>query len=465
MPHAIEMSRRLLKRIRVVFAKALNLTSPSRAPAVTFQSSENHTYVQIVGTDAAVRYRLEGRNDFTPFAVPFEFLKRCEGTKDQPLSLSLEPDAVVASWEDGGIPQTERCAGGDPVEFPALPEDFTSNPPGLLTALREAVNTTDRFSSRYALNCLRLRGAGGQIAATDSYQLFAQSGFDFPWDEDLLMPASRALACPDFDTNDAVEIGKTDDWVAIQSGPWTIQLRLEQDRRFPDLDRQLEFATHETTLHLNDADADFLANSVKRLPAAKQHNSPVTVDLNGTVAVRAKGEDERDITELVLNGSSRTGEAVRFVTNRNFLARAAKLGFREVEIEDVNSPVRCRDDNRTYVWALLGEADALKPGENVTRIDSPVDPNHTHAAHNSSPAPVKRRTTPRMPTANRTSKQEATGDESTELLDAAETLKSSLRDALSKTTNLIAGLKRQRTQTKRIRSAVASLKQLETLEV
>ncbi len=51
-----------------------------------------------------------------------------------------------------------------------------------------------------------------------------------------------------------------------------------------------------------------------------------------------------------------------------------------------------------------------------------------------------------------------------ELLDAAENLKATLRESLVQTTTLIAGLKRHRQQSKRIRSAVLSLKQLQAID-
>lgn len=52
----------------------------------------------------------------------------------------------------------------------------------------------------------------------------------------------------------------------------------------------------------------------------------------------------------------------------------------------------------------------------------------------------------------------------TALIEDAEALKVALRDALSKTTALIAGLKRQRQQTRLMRSTLQSLKALQTLD-
>ena len=52
----------------------------------------------------------------------------------------------------------------------------------------------------------------------------------------------------------------------------------------------------------------------------------------------------------------------------------------------------------------------------------------------------------------------------TGLIEQAQALKASLRDALSKTSELIASLKRQRKQSKIVASTLASLRQLQTID-
>ena len=52
----------------------------------------------------------------------------------------------------------------------------------------------------------------------------------------------------------------------------------------------------------------------------------------------------------------------------------------------------------------------------------------------------------------------------TNLIDEAEALRVTLRDALSKTTALVIGLKRQRQQSKLMRSALQSLRAVQAIE-
>ena len=127
-----------------------------------------------------------------------------------------------------------------------------------------------------------------------------------------------------------------------------------------------------TTLSLSEDDIGFLLTSTKRLPGASEPNAPVTVELNGVVAVRAEAADQTSPIELVLSNSRRVGEEIRFNTDRTFLTRAAELGFRDILLRSNEAPAYCQDDRRTYIWALLDEGGILHSNGNATRISSPV---------------------------------------------------------------------------------------------
>ena len=71
-----------------------------------------------------------------------------------------------------------------------------------------------------------------------------------------------------------------------------------------------------------------------------------------------------------------------------------------------------------------------------------------------------------MPKTNnngRTKASEHENDGFASLIEDAESLKTSLRDSLSKTNELIAGLKRHRKQSKAVQSTLNSLRQLQSL--
>jgi hypothetical protein len=396
-------------------------------------------------------------------------LKQCEGGKADEVTLEQRKETVTVQWIDGGIPQIVQVDSESQYEdFPAISSEMRANDVRLVSALRDAVETTDNASTRYALSCVQLQGEAGKVAATDGHQLLIQSGFDFPWDDDVLVPARKVFSSRELPGDQPVEIGKTDDWVAVRIGPWTIHLKIEKESRFPRVEDHVPDAGNaKTKLRLSDADADFLAKAVKRLPSNGDYNSPVTVDLNGEVVIRSQGEDQSAPTELVLCNSSRTGETVCFNTNRGFLARAMKLGFRDVHLSGPEMPAFCCDESRQYLWALLGKEGAIKPHEQATRIESP-----STSSSQTNPQPKTRRQPVTMPTApekngsaKRNGQTTAETNGTNSLIEQAESVKDSLQESLSQTRELIGALKRQKKQSRLVQSTLASLRQLQTVDV
>jgi hypothetical protein len=186
-----------------------------------------------------VEYRQAGQFDDDQIFLPLVALDDIEGRKDEPVTLERRgTDTALVSWQEGGIPQLiqHRCDQSPKgFSYPAMPESLAANPRQLWQALADAARITDRDSSRYVLNCLQLCGTLGQIVATDGRQALRQSGFEFGFKEDVLLPASSILGwkelCSDDDT---VAVGKIDKWLVLVIGPWVFHLRTEQGR-FPTL--------------------------------------------------------------------------------------------------------------------------------------------------------------------------------------------------------------------------------------
>ena len=369
----IQLTRKHIRAIRTTIRQSLGISNARRAPTITLRAQTNELLIQAATDKVAVECRLPGNYQPECFALPYEALSTCEGKQDDLVSLTKRDDIVVLQWADAGIPQSLQFPATDAVEMPPIPDNLITIDPLFLSAMAEAVATTDQESTRFALNCIRLRGSDGQIAATDSAQALIQTGFSFPWDDEILITGSGAFASNDFAAADELQIGRSADWVTFQANSRTLHLRIEKERRFPNIDLQIPTnGSAVTTLSLSEDDIGFLLTSTKRLPGASEPNSPVTVDLNGVVAIRAAAEDQSSPTELVLSNSRRVGDELRFNTDRKFLTRAAELGFRDILLRSNEAPAYCQDDRRTYIWALLDEGGILKSNGNTTRISSPV---------------------------------------------------------------------------------------------
>lgn len=469
----ITISRSLARMIRPVFRRALLGSSRGPGPAVVLEAGRGGLDIRAKTNQTAIAYQAPGEFPSDRLSVPFQFLADCEGRSKEPVTLTREKGGdVTAQWTDGNIPQLLQYEGvkGGRSRFPQMPEQPGTNDGRLLDALRDAVGTADPTSARYSLGCIQLRGSKGDVAATDGRQLLLQSGFTFPWNDDVLVPANAVFACKELRCDGTVTIGRTDKWVSLQTGPWTIHLSIEKDARFPKVDDHVQAPDAATSrLSVSQSDADFLANAIKRLPGVDEYNQPVTVDLNGSVAVRATTGDDTPPTELLLRGASIDGDAIRFNTNREYLARAIKLGFRDFCLFGPEVPAQARDANRAYVWALLGKDGAIKPREDAIRIESPKSDGQSSGETSSQterirkPMTTSKQSTNGQGSTNGNGKPDAAGI--TTLIEQAEAVKASLSTALNETKLLVAALKKHRQQSKALQSTLASLRQLQTLDV
>ena len=484
------ITRRLASQVRAVCRRAFGSTR-TFGPAVCFLSSPSGLHVRAKSADVAVEYRGEGGGGEDRLWLPLQALADFEGKKDEPVQLEA-PDKgrVTAQWSDRGVPQLVLYDAADPVDaaqFPSIPDDFAENPPGLLAALHDAMETTNPDPIRYATNHVQLQGQAGKLVATDGRQLLVQSGYRFPWEGSTLIPRTTVFGCRELPQDAPVAIGKAGDWMAVRVGPWTIWLSINKDGRFPEVERHISRVADATShCQFSAADAEFLIQALPRLPSDDEYNGPVTFDLNGAVVVRAKPIDQSRPTEAVLGSSTCSGEQVRIHTNRRYLARALRLGLRELHLYGSKNPVLCQDDCRQYLWALLDPDSAIEPAADPIRIESPAAgpqtpiPNpkperrtsvvsetiakqndHTQADNQAS----GRRQVKANGQARKTTPRKAAPPDAAALIQQTEALRQSLRETLGKTTELLKGLKRHRRQSRALESTIASLRQLKGLGV
>jgi hypothetical protein len=241
-----------------------------------------------------------------------------------------------------------------------------------------------------------------------------------------------------------------------------------------------------TRLRLDPADARFLGSALGRLPGGQQYNSPIIVDLNGEVAVRAAASDQpNQVTELVLNRSAYSGSPVCLCTNRALLERALRLGYAEIGFTGVESPFVCRDESRIYAVQPLSGASPPGADAEVTRIESvtasggeariatrtettriPMSERVPRNGHDSAPPAEGRNiVSVRAAEAAGTAGSEQPGTSLAALMQEAESLHATLADAKSRTARLIAGLRRQRKQSRLVNETLKSLRQLRLQDV
>jgi hypothetical protein len=511
----ITLTRNQVRRLRVAFRRsALGITNRGLIPPLVLRAEGAQLRAQYQYRELAVEHVQPGSyRPIMALTVPLDALADCEGSGDSPVVLEAAAlDRTVVRWDDRGIPQTREYDLINPVDrlepIPGLPTAWSTNPAQLLAALAEATETGDPGSPRYDLGCIQLHGTRGQIVATDGRQALSRSGFHFPGDDALLMKGRPIFGCRALPRDQPVEVGRNDTHVIFRMGDWTIWTEIQKEARFPDVERVIPGdAEIATRLRLDPDDAGFLDVALGRLPGADENNSPVTIDLNGVVSLRASaGEQPHQVTELVLSRSSYTGPPVCICVNRTFLDRALRLGFTEVGFSGIESPLICRDQHTIYAVQPLTGGTPLGPDDSVTRIESlPVasrgdrlqarsettrrgmnesarrnrrEPARVAASNGRAPAspvgtngrepaqPAARNGHGRIKAAeiNGTSSNEPTGTTLAALIQEAEALHTALGEAKSRTARLIAGLRRHRKHSRLVQETLKSLRQLKLVE-
>ena len=390
-----------------------------------------------------------------PVALPLEALAELEGRDDTPVTLeAVGPGRTLARWRERGAYRSREFATTSPAArppFPEAPDRSGECPAALLDALAEAAATTDEESTRYALGCILLRGGReGEVVATDGRQLLIQGGFPLPWEGDVLV--RRTPPCLGALPRDRPSlIGRSAHHVVLRAGAWTAWLEIQRDARYPRVEGIVPDAGGPATrLHLDLADAEALAGALEGLPGGDAPHAPATLDLNGRIAVRALAGGSSPPAELVLARSRYSGPPIRLATDRRLLARAARLGFRELEVRAADAPVVCRDGRRVYLWQPLGPDAAIGPAGDAT-------PTHPDPAHHPEP-PTEARPAMRVPTPESRPPAEAAGLAA--LIAEAEALHEALADARARAGRLAVALRRHRKRERLVAATLASLRQL-----
>jgi hypothetical protein len=486
----ITITRLLARQLRAVFRNSgVHSTSHSpMGPPVVFQAGPEGLRVRAHKYDVAVECHQPGELPADTIVVPRNFLDDAEGAKNEPVTLENGSNGhVVAQWRDKGTPQLlqyDSPATKDIAGFPDLPETFASNAPDLLAALADVGEVTDKESSRFVLGCLQLRGKRGSIVGSDGHQLLIHSGFAFPWDDDILVPANQVFGR--LSQNQPVFIGRTNKWVTLRVETWTIFVAIDEEGKFPrNIDDVVPRANAAVShCRFTAQDAKFLLQSVVQLPNRDEPDSGVTIDLNGKVCVRSRDPNNSEATEIVLTASKVEGEPVRVATNRYFLERALRLGLSELYLYGKDGKLFAFDSRRNYVWMPLESHSIVPPSPNPIRIEPqpdtpaaetlPIRTRRKPSVSKTTIAPATTETTPAIsnvaatpasaePVAKTAKNREPRTVAFVPPIEQAKALRASLKDTLLKTNDLIGALRRQQRQSKAVASTLASLKQLQKI--
>lgn len=489
----IEITRQFARTFRAFLRRSLPPRSlrGGQPPVIVIEAERRELRLRTHLGDVAVEHRLPGNYATDIVSIPLAALEDFEGRSPEKVTLeAVGTDAVRASWYEGVVPRVREYEvknASKPPKFPEPPDHFTQMPTSFLQVLEEARHSTAPDAVRYALTRIQLRGAKNEVVSTDGRELLIQGGIALPWKEDMLIPGVPVFGCRDLSETDTILLGKTATHICFQNAAWTVYLAIDAEGRFPKVEDVIPRLNGSvTTLRLEADDAAFLEKTLSHLPGQGDKAAPVTLDLDGQAAVRARAEGQEQLTEVVLSRSTVSGPALRLATNRTPLGRALALGFREFQFAGADKPALCRSRPNTFVWMVLGKDGALGPSSDAVRITSEPEQSTSKVALPRNGQPHRERSKPVMPTplvngngngnvngkavahrsprsAEPVAEKPAARVSIASLIAEAQGIKVSLREAHGRVNALVAGLRKHRQRSKAVETTLGALKQLQGL--
>lgn len=480
----LHLPQRVLAECRTVFRKAIAKNEP--LATVSFDPIPGGVVISARSLSVRVDRLVDGNFSSDPIVAPIALVRDFDGRGSDNVQLSVESDRVVMEWTESGIVRRRRFPIPDPSKSPHQdpPLDFhVAGDGSLWQAFVRAGNCTAKEGSRYALHHLQLRGHCGEIVATDGKQLLTEGGFKFPFNENILIPRCALFSYRDIAASPTVDIARTDKHVVFRAGVWRIWLTADTESRFPDTDTIVPNpSAAKATITLDTDDAEYLSNALGRLVPRNKVDQSVEVEFGDRLLVRVPGPDDDPPTELVISRSHVEGEPFHFHSAGELVTHAAQLGFLSWHFFGAGKPILATDgDQRRYVWMPLTKEERparAKPAPvSASTIATPVMPASTAAQSKDvsddriAPAdPVPQETTKGTSMTSKTNETETASRDQNgtdgvdcplDLIQQAEHVRQSLRDATAKVSDLIASLKQQRRQVKAVQATLQSLRQLD----
>ncbi|QVL31617.1 hypothetical protein KIH39_22665 [Telmatocola sphagniphila] len=364
----IHLQRRQVRQLRSLFKKLGAARCPAPTSLLLKTDSSGLSIQGSIGEVTAI-YRLPGSFADEQMTIPFAVFNDTAGSDDSVVEIvALVHQKLRVAWSSGTVPQIREYEIPASVESWSLPEVWTPMDLRLREALTEAMKTASAEATRFAVNYIQLRGRTGEVIGTDSRQLFIESGFPFPWEDDLLIPRCGLLGVEEL-KGDSLEIGRTASHMWLRLGAWMIALQIASEARYPEVHRAIPASLEATRWRIDPGESHGLAQCLKQLPGEKDPHRPVTVELNGHVAIRARGTESLQTTEVHLNRSQVEGNPLSLALDRDYLRRALQLGFSEFQIVDPDKPIVCQEGSRRFVCMPLGKSSVVASSSEAIRVE------------------------------------------------------------------------------------------------
>jgi hypothetical protein len=445
----IVMSRGLARTFRAVARKCVAGRPRSPAPAVALEVQAGTLTMWAKTGDATLAHAAPTGCGAGILVIPMAALDAVAGGGDDPVELTVGANLRgEARFTDRGVPRThsfDAIRPGQQHRPPDPPDDWHPVPPEFLTALHECGRTTARESGRFALSRVQVQGRAGRVVGTDGRTALVWGGFPLPFADDVLLPALPVFGARELAGEQPVRLGRTPAHLVVAAGPWRVFLPVDPTGRYPDVAGVVP-RNAPTVAGIDDADAAEFMTRLPNLPGADADDRPVTLDLDGGVAVRARDDATGRVESVRLERSPSAGPPARAVLDRRALARALALGCVTVRVAP-GQPVVFEGGKRPLVAVALDPALAVEADATDTATTNHIPERR--------PA-VRPETNGHAPGG----RHDPPAADAPDPLAAAEELRLALADALGQAGRLVAALKSRKKEQRALTQVWSSLKSL-----
>jgi hypothetical protein len=323
------------------------------------------------------------------------------------------------------------------------------------------------------------------VVGTNGAHLFAANSFKFNLNASVLISSKRFLRWETFMDDGSLYLRtiakkkKQPPYLRIDSEKWSY-IAAQIDGQFPNWKQVVPTPNDRwTKLVLEEAAAARLLGILPMLPGRDVQHQPVELEVRATGLI-VKGKSKSGAkSESQLDGVTIFGKPVDISLDRDYLLKALRFGFRQIEIENPVSPLLFTSGGKTLVvMPVRGEAaeryyqahpPKISPSENATAATP-------SSAEQKPTTESERKTMPEQafktpPRGNLTSHQTESSEASAmdELLEQVESTKTHLREVFNglneMTTTLKKVAKEKKSTEKEINKFRASLRSLQQVEI
>ena len=381
----IELPVSELKLALTGFSKVISKSSlPVLRSIRVTKDADGRVSLAATDLDSFVSYRAEEEQpEKVPvtFLVPFESLAKTVKkalAKDRIGLFTEEKDRVVIRSMVSHTP-IEEVFRVDPVEdWPVVPHVSGAIMPMqevFKIAFKQAMDCASTEETRYVLNGVCLDTVEPQnhyVVGTNGRHLYAANSFCFDCKERIIVPNRRFLNWSGFLDDGlwslAVQPGKEPEpskdkdqkeekepgFIQIVSNHWTFITKLV-DGVYPNWKQVLPDPNRpKTGFHLPEESVTAMLEILPRIPGADGLNDPVTLEMQSNqLLLRGRNSAKDRWTIIPVPGAIVPDQQIEVCLNRNYLAKALRMGLAEIELSPNGESVICRNGGRVIVIGPL----------------------------------------------------------------------------------------------------------------